>query len=55
MAISVLPLLFLAPNMLVAAVIFVMIDPTKPIVRESTDALRPEDETGPLPILEAVD
>ena len=47
--------MFLAPNMLIAAVIFAMIDPTKPIVPDSTDGLRPEDEKGPLPILEAVE
>ena len=40
--------------MLIAAVIFAMIDPTKPIVRELAGGMNEEDE-GRLPILEAVD
>jgi len=49
------PLLFLAPNMVIAAVIFAMIDPTKPIVADSVGELKPEQGKGPMPILEAVE
>lgn len=48
------PLLFLAPNMLVAAVIFALIDPTRPIVREMASGVNDGDEDR-LPILEAVE